>query len=164
MSDRSKFRVFDIDSGEYIEEAEIFYMTPSGECVVGVYDGDTEDIIYIPENKLIVEHCTGLTDSTKWDELSDKEKKYFYEEICNENKNVKYKSIEDVKHLWKGKLIFEGDIINDGWMGNTVILWSKEQSRFVLKKDNGGIAQRWSSNVKIVGNTNKDNWQYKRDV
>ena len=54
---------------------------------------------------------TGLKDNTLWNNLTDEEKQKFYNENSSEDgQKIKYQHIEDVKHLWKGKEICEGDI------------------------------------------------------
>lgn len=56
---------------------------------------------------------TGLHDSTKWEDLTDSEKLDFYHQhyIGEDGMSVKFQKFDDVKHLWKGKKIFEGDIV-----------------------------------------------------
>lgn len=58
---------------------------------------------------------TGLYDSTKWEQLSEQEKQEFYNKHCSEDgRTVKYQNVDDVKRLWKGREIYEGDILS-GW-------------------------------------------------
>lgn len=55
---------------------------------------------------------TGLRDSTKWEQLTKEEKQQFYNEHRSEDgETIKYQHIDDVKRLWKGKEIYEGDIV-----------------------------------------------------
>ena len=55
---------------------------------------------------------TGLYDSTKWEQLSEQEKQEFYNKHCSEDgRTVKYQNVDDVKRLWKGREIYEGDIV-----------------------------------------------------
>lgn len=62
--------------------------------------------------KMPIMQCTGLKDNTNWEQLTANEKQDFYNQICSEDgKTIKYKDIDDVRHLWNGKLIFEGDIV-----------------------------------------------------
>ena len=64
----------------------------------------------------IVEY-TGLKDSTKWEQLSDQEKGKFYNSVCSEDgKTIKYQTAEDVKYLWQGKEIYEGDILDESYI------------------------------------------------
>jgi hypothetical protein len=56
---------------------------------------------------------TGRYDRTKWESLSEQEKQDFYNKNCSEDgRSIKYQSIDDVKHLWKGRKIWENDICN----------------------------------------------------
>lgn len=113
--------------------------------------------------------CTGLKDGTKWDELSQKEKQDFYNQICIENGKDKYQSIDDVAHLWNGKLIFEGDIVkvrcfreDKGGMfyKKGIIAYSINEkdiggyaySSFYLKLDNEPCALFESEKTEIIGN------------
>lgn len=56
---------------------------------------------------------TGLYDRTKWEDLTDAEKLNFYHQhyIGEDGMSVRFQHIDDVKFLWKGKKIFEGDIV-----------------------------------------------------
>lgn len=56
---------------------------------------------------------TGAYDSTEWEELAELEKLNFYDKNTPDKagKTIKYKTIEAVKHLWKGKEIYEWDIV-----------------------------------------------------
>lgn len=64
----------------------------------------------IPET---VGQFTGLYDNTKWEDLTDAEKLKFYRKnyIGEDGMSVRFQKVDDVKFLWKGKPIFEGDII-----------------------------------------------------
>ena len=59
----------------------------------------------IPVKNSTLGQYTGLKDNTKWEQLTEKEKKDFYELHKSEF------DIDDVKNLWNGKEIYEGDII-----------------------------------------------------
>ena len=65
---------------------------------------------FIPET---VGQFTGLYDSTKWEDLTDAEKLDFYHQhyIGEDGMSFRFRRIDDVKHLWKGTKIFEGDAI-----------------------------------------------------
>ena len=82
--------------------------------------------------------CTGLKDNIKWCNLSLKEKQDFYNQVCREDgETIKYHKIEDVEHLWKGKLIFEGDIlkVNTGsrdTSGYGVVEYAQHGCNFVV--------------------------------
>lgn len=81
----------------YFDKGQMFIINvgPGGDC----YD-------------LKILQYTGLKDNTKWEQLSKEEKKKFYNENCSEDgRTIKYQEIDDVKHLWKGKEIYEGDIV-----------------------------------------------------
>ncbi len=76
------------------------------------YNPKTQELERLSTCQIKEVRCTGLKDNTKWDNLSQKEKQDFYNEVCSENREtIKYKNVEYVKHLWKGKLIYEGDIV-----------------------------------------------------
>ena len=58
---------------------------------------------------------TGLYSDTKWDDLTDVQKKQFYDKVCYDSVgNKMYDHIFKVRHLWKGEKIFEGDIVRAG--------------------------------------------------
>ena len=93
-----------------------------GEWVYGYYDGcyETTTINYlkngIPYNVRVtpetVGQYTGLHDATKWEDLPNAERKEFFNKNRSEDgKTIKYQKLEDVKHLWKGREIYEGDIL-----------------------------------------------------
>ena len=56
---------------------------------------------------------TGLYDSTEWEDLTDAEKLEFYNQhyIGEDGMSVRFQNVDDVRFLWKGKKIFEGDIV-----------------------------------------------------
>ena len=65
MNDRFRFRVWVKTANSYIsekDEADIVRLEEDGKIVVGLYDGDLEDMIYLKEQNLIIEQCTGLKD------------------------------------------------------------------------------------------------------
>lgn len=64
----------------------------------------------VPET---VGQFTGLYDGAKWEDLTDSEKMAFYKlhYIGKDGMSVRFQYIDDVKHLWKGRKIFEGDIV-----------------------------------------------------
>lgn len=62
MNDRFKFRVWDKANEIFVENADIFYLEPNGEIVIGFYDGDIEDMRYASQDNIIIEQCTGLKD------------------------------------------------------------------------------------------------------
>ncbi len=62
MQDRLKFRVWDKANKCYVEHPDILHITPDGEVVCGFYNGDVEDMFYLPEEEMVVEFSTGLRD------------------------------------------------------------------------------------------------------
>lgn len=91
---------------------------------------------------------TGLYDSTKWEELLEEEKVHFYYENYSEDgETIKYPNVESIKRLWKGKRIFEGDIVKverDLWHGenkkereifNGVVWYDEEHACFGIKSE-----------------------------
>lgn len=65
MNDRFKFRVWVKTANSYISEkddADILHLEENGKITVGLYNGDEEDILYLKEEDLIIEQCTGLKD------------------------------------------------------------------------------------------------------
>lgn len=98
--------------------------TNNGEWVYGylvkqfrvfkIYDDSKEDFgewihEVIPET---VGQFTGLYDSTKWDKLTAYEKNVFYRQNRSEDGiTIKYQTAEDVSHLWNGKEIYKGDLL-----------------------------------------------------
>lgn len=76
---------------------------------------------------------TGLYDSTKWEDLTDAEKLDFYHQhyIGKDGMSVRFQHIDDVKRLWKGKKIFEGDILHfwseyqESYLGKCVVMYGK---------------------------------------
>ena len=66
MNDRFKFRVWVKTANSYISEkddADILHLEENGKITVGLYNGDEEDILYLKEEDLIIEQCTGLKDA-----------------------------------------------------------------------------------------------------
>ena len=74
---------------------------------------NTNGVSGIEVDKNTVGQFTGLYDSTKWKDLTDAEKLDFYHKhyVGEDGMSVRFQNIDDVKHLWKGKKIFEGDIV-----------------------------------------------------
>lgn len=65
MNDRFKFRVWNKPGNSYIsakDDADFVYLEENGKITVGLYNGDEEDMLYLKEEDLIVEQCTGLKD------------------------------------------------------------------------------------------------------
>lgn len=68
----------------------------------------------VENGDIILMQYTGLNDKTKWEDLTQEEKQRFYNSNCSKDgKTIKYHDFEHIKHLWKGKEIYEGDILED---------------------------------------------------
>lgn len=92
----------------------------SGEWISGFLVSEEHIGNWVQCNPIIPEtvgQFTGLYDSTKWEALTDAEKLDFYKQhyIGEDGMSVRFQHIDDVKHLWKGKKIFEGDILSSSW-------------------------------------------------
>lgn len=100
--------------------------------------------------------CTGLKDGTKWKDLSEDEKIKFYNSVCSEDGvTIKYAKVEDVQHLWNGKLIYEGDIVKK--LGNkflSKIVFNDESAAFMYTDKCGChfFYNRTAEKLKILGN------------
>ena len=80
---------------------------------------------------------TGLYDGTKWEDLTEAEKKRFYDFHKSEDgETIKYPNTESVKNLWKGKPIFEDDIIKFGLIPY-VVKYDFENARYMLFDKDG---------------------------
>ena len=81
---------------------------------------------------------TGLYDGTKWEDLTDAEKLDFYHQhyIGEDGMSVRFQCIDDVKPLWRGKRIFEGDIVNG------LFLFEKTVAGVVTFRD-GSFGVKW---------------------
>lgn len=130
MEDRFKFKAHIKDKKKYdldFSNQEVFHVMAIGFDENGIenitvsafYDNNNYAVRgVLPEDAELLQ-CTGLRDNTKWNELTQEEKEDFYSQVCSENeKTIKYQNVDDVKHLWKGKWIYEGDIISQGRISN----------------------------------------------
>ena len=100
-----KFRGKREDNGEWIYGDLGTY---ENDCVIC----DVDDGGYLPIIRETVGQFTGLYDNTQWEDLSEQERQKFYFENCSDDGvTIKYKTQEEVQHLWKGKEIYDGDII-----------------------------------------------------
>lgn len=81
---------------------------------------------------------TGLYDGTKLEDLTDAEKLDFYHQhyIGEDGMSVRFQCIDDVKPLWRGKRIFEGDIVNG------LFLFEKPVAGVVTFRD-GSFGVKW---------------------
>lgn len=90
--------------------------------IYGYKDGDQSSIDKFVVHTDTVGQSTGLTDKTRWDELTEEERKFWLRKHTAEE--------------WTGKLIFEGDIVqgvaySEVWRG--VIVWIDEISGFGIR-------------------------------
>lgn len=71
------------------------------------YDGG-----YCEVDPKTVGQFTGICDDTKWEELTDKEKQWFYDYVIgNGRTKEEYPTFDSVSSLWCGKPIFSDDIV-----------------------------------------------------
>lgn len=110
------FKAKRIDNEEWVEGSYLYCEKATtvsfrNEHYMLVFDG--YGVAYHEIDKDTICQFTGLYDGTKWEDLTEEEKQAFYEEVCSEDgKSIKYQNFEDVKHLWKGKKIWENDVVN----------------------------------------------------
>ena len=165
MQDRFKFRIWNKNKKEFLNKINSYFTTINyaidldGQIIKTkiIYDDKTiQEISKENQNDLIVMQCTGIRDNTAWECLSLKEKQDFYNEVRSEDgKTIKYQNIEDVKHLWKGKLIFERDLLRDkkGQIGK--VFWHSSTGSFAinwLMKDGSYETDTCFEYGKIIGN------------
>ena len=98
---------------------------------------------------------TGIYDSTTWDKLTDGEQQDWIED----GNQIEY---------WKGKEIYEGDIIKftfDGEVHTLPVEWSKIDAQFILF-DKRFIAFEFKrcENVEIIGNIQESPELLKKDA
>ena len=77
------------------------------------------------DDDCVIEQFTGLYDGTTWDELSDEDKVEFY----YANKSTENDTLSKVRRLWRGKEVYQGDIIDLNQIVNGCnlfeIVWDK---------------------------------------
>lgn len=152
------------DNGEWVEGAyykqtlyygdpcEKHYIITSTESLDNDYN-----LEYYEVDPETVGEYTGVYDNTKWEDLTKEEKeKFYYENYSEDGKTIKYPNVESIKHLWKGKPIFEGDIVirNDYPKFKHIVEYLEEYAGFypLFDQDNGcGYGVR-GDNCKVVGN------------
>ena len=149
-----KFRIWDNLTNE------MYYDALVGNCrgestVPCVY---LNDVGWAHTDNCVVEQFTGLYDNTQWQDLSEQERQKFYFENCSDDGlTIKYKTQEEVQHLWKGREIYEGDILSifdDMLVGDEPfeIIW-KEYSWFWKDNKNDDCFMKHIAEMStIVGN------------
>lgn len=102
-----KFRVWCKNNREW--EKDTCVLTPNGKLI---HQSAKGPLVPLRPDTHIVSMFTGLYDSTKWEQLTQEERKEFYHKNNSEDgETIKYQHIDDVKHLWKGREIWEGDVV-----------------------------------------------------
>lgn len=113
MNREIKFRGKRLDNGEWLEADLLQAVAPTSRRRQAWIFHDIYGNCEV--DPATVGQFTGLYDSTKWEQLSEQEKQEFYNKHCSEDgRTVKYQNVDDVKRLWKGREIYEGDILS-GW-------------------------------------------------
>jgi len=129
------------DNGEWVE-GDIFHNHDGrifcGELIIDDYKGDACDkynlgIGFCEVDPETICQYTGLYDSTRWKQITEEEKKEFLSK-WNRKEN-RYNKKKD----WKGKKIWENDIVETVYDGNLnpnyVVVWDKDELDF--KATNG---------------------------
>lgn len=130
------FRGKRTDTGEWVEGhyvciAEIYHYIFTGK--IDLTGGKVKEEKYLVDPKTVGQF-TGLYYKTKWEDLTGKEKTDFYKSLHTEDgKTVKYSDVRSVAHLWKGKKLFEGDILRNRRKGEVRVVVFSESS-FQAKK------------------------------
>lgn len=88
---------------------------------------------HYPTEGWTIMQYTGLKDGTKWEQLTEQERFDFYNKNKSEDgASIKFQNVDDVKHLWKGKEIYEGDILErDG--KRYKVVWGFGEPSFFAK-------------------------------
>lgn len=120
-----KFRAWDKENQEMVyseKEYMDYQFVINSKSVICINIEDYDDSFgYTQTSSCVLDNIMqsiGLKDGTKWEQLTEQERLDFY----NKNKSedgitIKYQNVDDVKHLWKGKEIYEGDILKFEDMG-----------------------------------------------
>lgn len=98
-------------------------------CPLGEMHSGT--VTYDFDPKTVCQY-TGLTDNTKWEELSDNERKKFLSK-WNREENRK-----NAKSDWNGRKIFEGDIVRDIFNASVVGIVRYGEYRNTFNDDEHG--------------------------
>lgn len=168
------FRAKQIGSNEWFEGNFIKhpYMIPkSGDIKIEYFieANDWSQSLYFPHLRVrpqveTVGQFTGVYDSTKWGELSKKEQKR-WEFSCY--KNEKGHITNNTKNTWKGKRIFEGDIVkftntqNGIYEIGQIMIGRIEYDKdgcYWCCKNNFQCYKDWAFNkdIKVIGNVFDD--------
>lgn len=134
MEDRFKFRIKFVQDNR-IRIEDVLMIDFKTRMYFFEKDGITYNIGFANAELL---QCTGLHDSTKWEQLTKSEKYNFCKQIST--KDWKYQNVEDVKPLWKGKLIYQKDILlSDDFDTPYMIIvdWDNENACFYIAAWNG---------------------------
>ena len=93
---------------------------------------DNKETVLTADSDCIIEQFTGLYDSTGWDDLSADEQSEFF--LSRHSKTCK--TMDDAALLWKGREIYEGDIIRvDRVEVNTMITGNVSTSEVTLYEE-----------------------------
>lgn len=144
---------------------------PDGEWLEGFYiqdlfNGKVEDCIFSCPTALKIDpetlgQFTGIYDCTKWEELTEAEQKAFLNEKLEEDR-------QPTKDDWKGRKIFEGDVLNIPHFGDinkALMCFTEYNLAFSLRNEKGydrdifyyAKHNRFPTiNLKIIGNIADD--------
>lgn len=128
-----KFRGISTTTGKFVYGC-YWQNCASGETIISG-DGSNEFDFYLIK-KGSVGQFVGLHDCTQWDELTPSEQKAWLQDNKQEN--------------WKGKEIFEGDIIKDKY-GVTGEVYYKYGTLYLGLKS-GCFNEKTAKEIKVVGN------------
>lgn len=126
-----------LDDGEWVE-GSLLQCGENAYIFVGKGPDFPYDFRAHKVDTATVGQFSGLYDSTKWEDLTDAEKLDFYRQhyIGEDGMSVRFQCIDDVKPLWRGKRIFEGDIVNG------LFLFEKTVAGVVAFRD-GSFGVKW---------------------
>jgi hypothetical protein len=123
------FRVFDLQEKVMSEIISLKDIALSGGIDFNGKDGwygyKWEVLFDYNPDRFIVEQWTGLYDGTKWEQLTEAERKAWLDK-------------GKTKEEWPGKMIFEGDIVKflDGGIDHSGDAWECENRGVVTYNDN----------------------------
>jgi hypothetical protein len=130
--DRVKFKVWDNKQGLWLGSR-----TSTSSPLL---NGDTGLLAYLkeenPNYKIIT--CTGLKDDTEWDDLTEPEKRSYFNKYYEDSHRIIKLNLRDLyvygtetPDWWAGKLVYEGDIISSA--GMYVVEYDETSARFLSK-------------------------------